>query len=147
METKTNKAVFARSKFLGGIALSALGIAAILGGCGGGDGDPVFFELSTTSILDTHTIGGSPCPQSIGTFDITNDDVGDVDFDITVPDGLAVTPSSVTIQPGKKATIAVSFTCTKQPPLNGTIQVKGSAFFGTSPAISTESITVNIVKG
>lgn len=130
------------------MALSVLAMAAILSGCsGGGDGDPIAFDLSTTSILDTHTVGGSPCPQSVGTFEITNNEIADVDFDITVPDGLAITPSSVSIEPGKKATISVRFTCTKQPPLTGTITVKGSAITGGQPAIDTRSITVNIVKG
>ena len=65
-----------------------------------------------TRISEVHTVGGSPCPQTLGTFAIAN--IGDSALEYRVSNGgsfLALSGDGGTLAPGARSEVNVQFTC------------------------------------
>jgi hypothetical protein len=155
METKTNPSVPAltRGRFIVSMMLCALG-AVVLQGCTGNSeitADERLIDLSDRTLTVAHRVGGSPCPQTVGTFEVTNRHSVPMKFSIDQPSGLEVAPARFELKPGEKVTITVKFLCEREPPLNTEIEVKGLEVLDPSSTLTPEEfsnfVDVNVNRG
>jgi hypothetical protein len=86
-----------------------------------------------------HQVGVTPCPQPIGTYNLSNNGVQPVTFSVTqIPSQLTVTPTSGSIAPGQTQALQVFFNCSTTSsfgPVNFTIMVDGNTFTGRARGV------------
>ena len=105
----------------------------------------VNLTASVSSLSATHTIGETPCPQTIGTFTLTNDSDARVGLRFQSTNGSIVAfanSQTNSLNAGASVTVTVAFNCSQQPPQSGTITITGDAVGLGSDSVSI-AVTLN----
>ena len=104
---------------------------------------PVTFTALPASITATHTIGTSPCPQTLGTFTVSN--TGSSSITVTIPavTDLSFDKTSFSVAAGTSTTVTIRFTCDNVPPLTKTVTITATG----GGATSSKTIAVQLNNG
>ena len=104
---------------------------------------PVTFTALPASITVTHTIGSSPCPQTLGTVTVSN--TGSSTITVTIPavTDLSFDKTSFSVAAGASTTVTVQFTCDNVPPLTKTVTINATS----GGVTSSKTVAVQLNKG
>ena len=104
---------------------------------------PVTFTALPASITATHTIGSSPCPQTLGTVTVSN--TGSSTIAVTIPavTDLSFDKTSFSVAAGASTTVTVQFTCDTVPPLTKTVTINATS----GGVTSSKTVAVQLNKG
>jgi len=114
---------------------------------------PDIMRVTPTALSIGHTVGTTPCPQTVGTFDIYNlftdgstlealPTIDNSNFRLEYATMLG-SPDVTAVPFGAPSTVTVVFLCTAQPPQTATVTVKGSSLSSPSKQTKTVSVTVS----
>jgi hypothetical protein len=97
-----------------------------------------FYSLAPQRLVFEHTIGTSPCPQAVGSIEITAGFDGADVFVSSEHRALTVTSFRENLAPGRSASIAVAFNCMTQSSFTGEILFRG----GKAGVPDNQTVTV-----
>lgn len=84
----------------------------------------VAISIENSPLDFEHIVNTTPCPQTIGTIEVSNLSEEEVMVQLTPGPNLAVNPTSATLSPGASRTFTVQFVCTVQNSFASSVMVQ-----------------------
>jgi hypothetical protein len=105
----------------------------------GGGVDPPDEDIIETPVdgaSGAHTVGQSPCPQTLAEIPVSNPSDQTVTVSADTTAGLIVSPPGLILEPGGSGNFTLEFDCSTQTSFNGSLTLSASSSGGDSKTLS-----------